>query len=89
MKHRYLSILLALIIIFTMHPAAVYAAAESASADPAAAVLDELESVETETFGLPADVGTGEEVPAAPETDNVYSADSLESFADIVKQCLL
>ena len=89
MKHRYLSILLALIIMFTMNPAAVYAAAESASVDPAAAVLDELESVETETFGTPADVGVGEELNDVPETDNVYSADSPESFADIVKQCLL
>ena len=89
MKHRYLSILLALIIIFTMNPAAVYAAAESAAADPAAAVLDELESVETETFGLPADVGVGEELNDVPETDNVYSADSPESFAGIVKECLL
>ncbi len=91
MKHRYLSILLALIIMFTVNPAAVYAAAESASVGPAAAVLDELESVETETFGLPADVGAEdeEEKEEPPETDNVYSADSLESFADIVKQCLL
>ena len=89
MKHRYLSILLALIIMFTMNPAAVYAAAESAAVDPAAAVLDELESVETETFGLPADVGVGEELNDVPETDNVYSADSPESFAGIVKECLL
>ena len=89
MKHRYLSILLALIIMFTMNPAAVYAAAESAAVDPAAAVLDELESVETETFGTPADVGAGEELNDVPETDNVYSADSPESFAGIVKECLL
>ncbi len=91
MKHRYLSILLALIIMFTTNPAAVYAAAESASVDPAAAVLDELGSVETETFGLPADVGAEgeEELEEAPETDNVYAADSLESFAGFVKECLL
>ena len=89
MKHRYLSILLALIIMFTMNPAAVYAAAESASVDPAAAVLDELESVETETFGTPADVGAGEEITEAPETDNVYRADAPDSFAGIVKECLL
>ncbi len=85
MKKRLFSILLTLALILTLNPAPVYAAPDSANNEPAVTTVAELESVESQSYGLPINVGSSDD-DGEIITGPVSTVSSLYGYANSFKE---
>lgn len=81
MKQRLFSILLSFIIIFSVNPAAVYAAAEASAEEPAVTEVLSTESIPSERTFDP-EYLTGEFKEAYPVAETGYSYDEFDDYTD-------